>query len=118
MSMNRYFRIDISTKDRQPITDPELFKTVAEAIKDRYDGWNSYFPDSTLYGEGMNWYECDEDMTEISQRFPDLLFEVTCIGDLIDDMWAAGFCDGRSNVQYAAIPPLDYDWLLKGEGRK
>lgn len=54
-------------------------------------------------------------MRELSREFPDILFTLHCDGMSLDDTWDAGFCDGRSDVQYAYIPDLNKAYLITGK---
>jgi len=46
------------------------------------------------YLEGT-WYHYDEDMIEISKKFPKVTFKLKGIGEDEDDVWACCFRDGK-----------------------
>ena len=119
MGLNRYFSITATTKDLQRITDTNLAKQMFNAIDDRYGGWIGSLDDyNNMEIDGVNWYDVDKDMIEISKQFPNIIFEVYCNSGVEDDIWAAGYCDGRESYEATEINPLDYHYLATGELRQ
>ncbi len=116
MGLNRYFNITAETRNRKPILNPELADRACAAIDRRYSGWcGSLYDYEDMHIDGVNWYDCDEDMTAVSKEFPELIFCVYCDGMGLDDTWTVYYCDGRQSGGNAEMPEPDYDYLLTGK---
>lgn len=63
------------------------------------------------YFESCKWYEWEEEMTEISEKFPRVLFTLTGEGEDAGDLWIAYFRNGESQICQARITydPMDPD---------
>ena len=112
MGLNRYFSIQAEFKDGSPIEDIDL----ADRIKSRFDEIYGYWEgqladDDCITLDGVSWYSFDEDMSQIANEFPDILFTGHCEGECIDDIWDFGICGNRTDFQTATIPPLRMDYL-------
>lgn len=115
MGLNRDFFLYAEHKDGSEISFAEN-EVICGALRERYDGWEgSLAYKNCLSMSGANWYDNEEDMLDLSREFPDILFTLHCDGMSLDDTWEAGFCDGRSDVQYAYIPELNTALLLTGK---
>lgn len=59
--------------------------------------------------ESVKWYDHDEDMLEVSKKFPDLLFCLCGEGEDQGDIWENYYNAGRMQACYAeiVIPPFD-----------
>ena len=115
MGLNRDFFLYAEHKDGAPVTEDEGL-TICRALERKYDGWEGRLADrDALTISGVNWYNYDEDMRALSEEFPDILFTLNCCGMDLDDIWDAGFCDGRMDIQYASVPPLNKAYLLTGD---
>lgn len=59
----------------------------------------------------MKWYDWKDDVADISERFPFLLFEVTGEGEEAGDLWHAYARNGKVSVVRAQItfPKIDVD---------
>jgi hypothetical protein len=53
--------------------------------------------------DSIKWYDCTNEMTEISKKFPGVLFEVEGHGEESEDIWKAYFKDGKSQYVKAKI---------------
>ena len=117
MGLNRYFEISATDREGNEIFDPGLADQVQEAIEDKYDWWEgSLHCGGTLTCDGANWYDVEDDMKDVSGQYPDLIFEVICTGDNLEDIWTAYFCGGRCSYSYLEWVPEDRDYLLTGVG--
>ena len=64
-----------------------------------------------LFTEDMKWYECDDDMLEVSLLFPDCIFHLHGSGEDDDDLWTSHYCNGKRQFCRAVIPPYDPDLM-------
>jgi len=55
------------------------------------------------------WSTVDEDMCELSRKFPTVLFELNGNGDDWDDIWVTYYLDGKMQFCPAAIVYPDFD---------
>ncbi|MGM0815336.1 MAG: hypothetical protein ACQEUO_07410 [Bacillota bacterium] len=46
-------------------------------------------------GDDMKWYECDEDVLEVSRQFPEVLITVKGDGESSRDFWKTYFKNGK-----------------------
>ena len=53
--------------------------------------------------EWWAWYEHEDDMRQLSTRFPDMLFILSGKGEENEDIWVKYFKGGRMQVSYATI---------------
>ena len=114
MGLNRDFFLYAEHKDGAPVAMTEA-EAIYQALCKRYDGWaGSLTYHGYLSISGANWYDNNNDMRDLSKEFPDILFTLHCDGMSLDDIWDAGFCDGRSDFQGAYIPELNTAYLLTG----
>lgn len=60
------------------------------------------------------WYEHEDDMRQLSARFPDMLFTLSGNGEQYDDIWVKYFKAGRMQASYATIvlDPFDETKLV------
>lgn len=118
MGLNRDFFLYAEHKDGAPVTkteDEAIYKSLCE----KYSDWDGSLADKEcLTISGANWYDWDSDMRELSKEFQDILFTLHCDGMSLDDTWDAGFCDERSDVQYAYIPELNKAYIITGKGQE
>jgi len=117
MGLDRYFTVWFQHPDREPLTDEEYIRRIV----DEMEAITCYGWEDAMQGEpavsvgGVNWYDCIDDMEHISKEFPGVLFFLHCDGMGIDDIWEAGFLNGRYDIAGAEIPELDYRYLETGE---
>lgn len=94
----------------------ELNKLIYETDEELPDacGWN-YLDD--MFCESMKWYNCQQDMLEISRKFPTLWFKVEGIGEEYDDRWVMYVHNGKFKQVFAEIyyPEVDFDTLETDE---
>ena len=115
MGLYRDFYIYAEHKNGTSVNKEED-SAIFKSLEEKYDGWEGSLSDKEcLHISGVNWYDWDSDMRDLSREFPDILFTLHCDGMSLNDTWEAGFCDGRSDVQYAYIPELNTAWLLTGK---
>lgn len=51
------------------------------------------------------WYDCDEDMTELSKKYPDLIVQMDGDGENSDDIWASRYHNGeRESKGFEMLP--------------
>ena len=48
----------------------------------------------TLFEEEMKWYDATSDMIKLSERFPNVLFELSGKGEEHDDIWKEYYYNG------------------------
>lgn len=65
--------------------------------------WEAVYSDDVMrfalkYGEPCKWYEHEEDMRELSRRFPDVLFKLSGHGEKKGDIWVKYFKNGKMQV--------------------
>lgn len=64
--------------------------------------------------ESCKWYECEDDMVEISKSYPELIFKIHGEGEENTDIWDAYFKNGKKQVHKAVItiaPLNENDWV-------
>ena len=61
--------------------DAGLMDNIKDALKEisGYTGW--YYQNDALSLSEVKWYDHEQDMQTLSQRFPDVKFEVHCCGE-------------------------------------
>lgn len=60
------------------------------------------------YGEEMKWYDNKKDMTELSRRFPEILFKIHCSGEDGDE-WINYFMNGTSTTCQGVMTFEEFD---------
>ena len=67
-----------------------------------------YFPFNP-FDEATKWYECLEDMKDVSLQMPGIIFTLKGEGEEAEDIWIAYFKDGKHQICKAEItfPPFD-----------
>ena len=86
--------------------DPSLLES--EEFKDIFYRITEYNLVSLGY-DTLKWYECDEDMLEISKLYSNTVFRLEGEGEDRDDNWISYYCNGESAASRATIvyPPVD-----------
>ena len=101
--------LDAKTKENIPV---ELEKEIAEKINSQFfQDWinpenikESEYPlDEVFCYETYKWYTCEEDMSEFSKSYPDLIFIIDGQGEEYEDLWQAVIRNGRYVKDYAEI---------------
>src|SRR5262245_45176353 len=71
-------------------------------------GWNQ---DSVFdgYGDGQKWYDHENDMKELSRRYPDAVFHLHGEGEENEDIWEKHFKNGKTKVCKAQIVIAPFD---------
>jgi len=62
--------------------------------------------------EPSKWYKHDEDMIELSKRFPDVLFTLRGLGDDYGDLWRTYYLNGKMQYAGAKITFPEFDPAL------
>lgn len=101
-----------------PLSDQYL-EQIADALDDL--GVMEYIEKgkSSVVANGYcKWYDYGEDMTELSKKFPQAMFELYGDGEDSDDFWRNYYIAGAEQGGYAQIvyPALDLDALLLEAG--
>lgn len=115
MGYYTYYNLDVSTvKDDNSTsftTTNEISPLIRKTLEDEVDkmgvfevgccedGWS---------GEAK-WYDHEDDMLILSQRFPELLFELSGEGEESGDMWHKYFHNGAIQECYAEIVYPEFD---------
>jgi hypothetical protein len=103
----------LSTKN---VTD-EQNKKLLQMFQEGYDEQNKDW-DWTVaefngidIGESSKWYDCDNDMKELSAReeYLNVLFILEGEGDTNEDIWKAYFKNGKMQKEYAKITFDEFD---------
>lgn len=86
-----------------------------DAIAYNVEAWN--LPDYCRYEEDIfqwyaKWYEHEEDMKELSLRFPDTVFDLFGDGEDSDDFWHKYFKNGKMQCCPVRFEYDDYDERL------
>ena len=66
---------------------------------------------STVYGpsQGTKWYEHDEDMKELSSKFPEILFTLEGKGEEVGDLWRNYYMGGKMQLGETTITYAPFD---------
>ena len=118
MGLGRYFYLYAEHRDGSAIESEALADCVADTLNDLYSGWDGDLCEDCLRNEECNWYDWEEDMDRLSRKYPELVFSLHCEGSSFDDIWDAGFCDGRSDLRCAYIDPVDWQYLRTGKRKE
>ena len=87
------------------VSDPDLRDELNDSLEDLI-GYK--FGTTT---DQMKWYDCVDDLTKLSAKFPEVKFFVEVMGEDQPDMWRAYFFNGEANRVWPAIVwPLEVVW--------
>lgn len=64
--------------------------------------------------ESRKWYDCKEDMVELSKHFPTVLFEIDAEGEENADMWKGRWRNGEEEIIKARIVWDDFKDIRRG----
>ena len=103
MGYTTYFTV--SRNDGEPFTDAEAAALDALGIFDSSDDEN----EPSSMGGAAKWYDCSDDMKELSKLFPETVFRLHGEGGQNDDLWDAYFKHGKGQECRADIIYPDYD---------
>lgn len=77
--------------------EPETLAVSIESAQEKlYDGYSPF-------DDECNWYEHEEDMKNLSQQFPDVLFTLHGEGEEAGDLWNKYFRNGKMQVAKATV---------------
>ena len=62
-----------------------------------------------VFDDEMKWYDCKQDMKELSKQYPEFYFWLSGDGEESDDYWVACFHNGKSRTLYVNIDKLFID---------
>lgn len=121
--MGYYTKYELEMRSKDPIPD-DMMSQINKAFCELWLGksyeqinWTDWFnvepseeelerPDfiqTNFLDEEQKWYNCEEDMTELSKRFPSIGFILYASGEDRDDNWKAAFYGGKGEVSYGSI---------------
>lgn len=66
---------------------------------------------SCILYDSMKWYEYYDDMKNMSQNFPEVIFHLEGDGEDPDDLWVADFMNGVGQIRNATIPPFEKEYF-------
>lgn len=66
-----------------------------------------------ILDQDLKWYDYYEDVVDISEHFPEVIFHLAGDGEDRDDLWEADFMNGVSQQRTAIIPPFDKHEFLQ-----
>lgn len=83
-------------------------KAIAVLRESSEDAGNALFStgDSDRW---WKWYKHEDDMRQLSSRFPDILFTLSGKGEENEDIWVKYFKAGRMQVSHAKITLDEFD---------
>lgn len=84
------------TKFEMNFTGNVAEKDIIAALKEINPNYFDYDADhlDTLFEEEMKWYDATSDMIKLSERFPNVLFELSGEGEEHDDIWREYYHNG------------------------
>lgn len=89
MGYQTYFTLNIQPEPNESILQEELYGgTIEELVNGHWDS--------------CKWYDHNDDMIEISKKYPEYLFTLDGEGEENDDIWRSFYRNGQS-----------YDWRLE-----
>lgn len=95
MGYYTYYELSVKPKKNQIFFDKDTIMAINEAV-DRLDVFESGCVEDGAWYANAKWYDHFEDMTALSAKFPNALFELSGTGEEFGDIWVEYFCDGRS----------------------
>ena len=96
-----------SNSSNAVITD-ELAEKIKRELEEisGYDFYGSFTEGELYTGDSISWYACDQDMHELSCRYPGVLFTVYGDGEESGDLWYTYLLNGQ--VQHDPVR-LEFD---------
>lgn len=96
--------------------DETVFVSAAEAAKEMVDGWPDYADPDAMIMEDVflaSWNteyvdNYEEDIVELSRRFPDVVLEITCLGDVYST-WKEYVKNGMTQVTQVVVSYDKFD---------
>ena len=94
--MSYYTSYEITVKgDVSDVVKDAITLNMEKLVLPEYNEWMGGW---ACYG---NWYEHEEDMKELSLKFPDIVFDVYGDGEETEDLWHKYFKNGK--MQYCPV---------------
>jgi hypothetical protein len=91
------FTLSVSNPDGTPAGDEVAKKAIGEFREECEDAMSALKPDGT-FRDNAKWYDCNEDLTEFSEKYPDLLFELNVEGEDETGYYRLYCLDGAQEV--------------------
>ena len=104
---------ELASKVQKALVEKELIDYVFE--EDPCFNWDYQTKSEmfTFYPRDMaKWYDCEEDMLEISRQFPDVRFTIDGEGEESRDIWEEHFLNGKCQYCPADIVFPEFDPAL------
>lgn len=98
-SINNESELEIAQKLYGIISDGDVLPKVPDYCT----------PLEYVFDDAMKWYDCEQDMKELSKQYPDFYFWLRGDGEESDDYWVACFHDGKSRTLNINIDKLVID---------
>ena len=105
--MGYYTNYELSMKVKGEYPEGADFGSIREEIEE-VSGYGG-----CLFEQENKWYDHDENMIQISSKYPTILFELSGIGEEHGDMWITYYKAGKSQKCQAEIvfPPFDENMM-------
>ena len=109
---------DVAKYMLKEIADKEKFYPFEDCLEDIFEEI-SEGADLEFNGNG-SWRKHEEEMVELSERYPNVVFKLHCEGEEQGDVWDKYFLNGFMQTRRAKveIPPFDREELLSQQKRK
>lgn len=83
-------------------------KKMAKYIRDHEYMSYAMEEDGTT-ADSCKWYECDDDMLELSKKYPDVIFTLAGEGEESGDLWRTYYRNGKMQHAQAIIAFESFD---------
>lgn len=100
-----------NTSYRLHVEDPPkgfTKKTLAKIIRSNENMSYALEEDGST-ADCCKWYDCDEDMLNVSKQYPDVLFVLSGEGEESGDIWRTYYKNGKKQHAQAIIAFESYD---------
>ena len=108
------------TKFEMNFTGNATEADIVAALKEINPNYFDYDADhlDTLFEEEMKWYDATSDMIKLSERFPNVLFELSGKGEEYDDIWKEYYYNGvhqhcKGRIVFDEIDPAILGMAVK-----
>lgn len=111
MGYYTFHQLTVYDENKAPLSDcpDEILDTIAEL--------SGY--ENGPFEESNKWYDCDEDMTEVSRRYPNYYFEVNGDGEDSGDIWTMVWKAGKVVGSWRPdVDPPTLEQMLKEYSEK
>lgn len=104
--MGYYTKFDLAVVDGPPAPLGDILR--------EYIGYIDDDPEWGYLAQSIKWYSHEQDLTEISLKYPDTVFVLDGAGEEPGDVWRKVFQNGRCEVWRADVEPPDWRLILNG----